>query len=263
MSYKINQVKRILNISEHTLRYFDNKQLIHTRRDQNNNYRYFSSDDINKIFAYKMYRGLLFNMEDSEELISGKPVDVVEEKLKNQLNYVKKEQEYLEGVKTHLEALSDKFIQWKNFSGGFDLTVSTNCYFHGNQTYNTFIIDEEISKTSYQCLNSMPHIWPSFYLDLEDKSIQLPYHFGYGYYTEETPKIKGLIHLPTLTCLHTFFISEDNIMDQLTNIIDSATEHCKKHEYTLHGYVHGNILHEIYEEDKCLRLFEVYLPIVD
>jgi DNA-binding transcriptional MerR regulator len=261
MRYKINQVKRILNISEDTLRYFDNKQLIHSKRDSKNNYRYFSSDDINKIFAYKMYRGLLFNMRDSEELISGRPVQNLENMLKSQLAYIKNEQEYMGGVKKHIELLVEKIQKWQQFNGSFEIVTSLNCFFHGNQTDNYFRAEDEIFANSYQCLNSMPHIWPSFCYDLENKQDKYQYSFGYGYYTEQEPPMEGLTHLPSSKCLYSFFIMENNLKQKVEELISEAEKFCEMNGYRICGKIHGDILHEMMEEDRLIRLFDIYIPI--
>jgi DNA-binding transcriptional MerR regulator/predicted transcriptional regulator YdeE len=263
MRYKINQVKKILNISEDTLRYFDNKKLIRSKRDSNNNYRYFSSDDINKIFAYKMYRGLLFHMKDAEELISGKPVDNLEHMLQSQLQVIKNEQEYMEGAKRHIELLVEKIKQYQQFRGGFEIVMSPNCFFHGNQTDHYFRVEDETFNRSYKLLNSMPHIWPSFCYDPDKKDEDYQYSFGYGYYDEEEPPINGLTYLPARKSLYTFFTMENSLADKVEEILAEAEKFCEENGYVTRGKVYGNLLHEMQEKDKLIRLCDIYIPIRD
>lgn len=261
MEYKISQVKRILNISEDTLRFFDNKKLINSKRDKKNNYRYFNSNDVNKIFAYKMYRGLLFNMNDSETMISGKPIPTIALMLQNQLEYIKSEQVYMNGVKKHIELLSEKLHNWDEFKGGFEIVTSSNCFYHGNQMVNDFIVDDDIFENSYKCLDSMPDIWPCFCYDLEAESDTLQCSFGYGYYTEGEPPLEGLTHLPSIKCLYTYFTLEDNLMQKVKEILEDAEIFCKKSGYTIYGKSYGNILHETLEGNQAIRLFDFYIPI--
>ncbi len=260
MKYKISDVKHILNISEETLRYFDNKNIINTIRDKNNNYRYFESEDINKIFAYKMYRSLLFNMNDADQLISGNPVDMLESKLKKQLEVIGKEEEYLIRAKKHITLLTKKVCKWKHFKGGFKVTRSPGCYYHRNQTDSCFIREDEVFENTRQCLNYLPDIWPCFcYAPSHFQNIS-GFSFGYGFYTDQTIPIQGLLHLPSAKCLYTMFTLEGDLVQYLPNLLIKAEAYCKESGYTLEGVMHGSIIHEIKEENRTVRLFDIYIP---
>jgi DNA-binding transcriptional MerR regulator len=260
MKYKISEVKRILNISEDTLRYFDNKKIIKSVRDKNNNYRYFKSEDINKIFAYKMYRSLLFNMNDADLLISGKPIDMLEEKLSDQLEVIHKEQEYLIRATEHIKQLNIKINKWREFEGGFEITESPNCYYHCNQTASCFISKEEVFESTHECLNYLPDIWPCFNYDNIRRQPGVEFSFGYGFYTDEPAPIQGLLHLPPAKCLYTIFILESNLSEHLPELLHKAEVFCMEHGYKLKETMHGSILHEMKEADHTKRLFDVYIP---
>ncbi len=260
MKYKISDVKRILNISEDTLRYFDNKKIINTIRDKNNNYRYFKAEDINKIFAYKMYRSLLFNMSDADQLISGSSVDMLETKLNEQLEVIGKEEEYLIRAKKHIALLTEKVLKWKHFKDGFEVTKSPGCYYHRNQTASDFIKEEAVFKDTYQCLNYLPDIWPCFcYAPPEYQSVS-GFSFGYGFYTNQAPPIQGLLHLPPSKCLYSIFTLEGNLEQYLPGVLTKAEAYCKEHGYTPEGIVYGSILHEMKEDNRIIRLFDIYIP---
>ncbi len=262
MKYKISDVKRILNISEDTLRYFDNKKIIKTTRDENNNYRYFKAEDINKIFAYKMYRSLLFNMNEADQLISGRPIDMIESKLQEQLEHIGKEQEYLNRAKCHITLLTEKIIKWKHFKDGFEVTDSPNCYYHGNQTDSSFIREKDVFENTYQCLNYLPDIWPCFCYTPANFQPFPGFSFGYGFYTDQAAPIQGLLKLPSTKCLYTMFILEGDLVQYLPKLIEKAEHYCKNRGYTLEGIPHGSIIHEMKEEDHIIRLFDIYIPFV-
>jgi DNA-binding transcriptional MerR regulator len=259
MRYKINDVKRILNIKEETLRYFDKKNIIKTTRDQKNNYRYFKAEDINKIFAYKMYRSLLFSLNDSNELVSGKPLPHLERKLSEQIEVIEKEQKYLNQVKLHISILSEKLKKWNSFTGGFEITESEECYYHPNQTDTCFIQEADVFENTYLCLDYLPSIWPCFYYNYSAASPE--FSFGYGLYTNHTPPINGLIHLPPVKCLYTMISLEDNLLPSIPDILEQADTYCCQNNHKLKGILYGSILHEMKESELNSRLFELYLPI--
>lgn len=261
MKYKISEVKRILNISEDTLRYFDNKKIIKTVRDKNNNYRYFKAEDINKIFAYKMYRSLLFTMNDADLLISGRSIGVLEEKLSEQLEVINKEQEYLIRAKEHINQLNDKISKWKESCGDFEIIKSPNCYYHRNQTASCFISKEEVFEHTYQCMNYLPDIWPCFNYEHTQAQTGSEFSFGYGFYTNQPAPIQGLLHLPPAKCLYTIFTLESNISEYLPILFLKAEAYSKERGFKLKGIMYGSILHELKEADCTKRLFDVYIPI--
>ncbi|GEM_PF-2298142 len=261
MKYKISDVKRILNISEDTLRYFDNKKIIKTIRDKNNNYRYFKAEDINKIFAYKMYRSLLFTMNDADQLISGRPVDMLESKLIEQLEVIGKEEEYLIRAKKHITLLTEKINKWKQFKGGFEVTKSPGFYYHRNQTASSFIRDDDVFENTYQCLNYLPDIWPCFcYAPSQCRSVS-GFSFGYGFYTKQAVPIQGLLHLPSAKCLYTMFTMEGDLAQYLPELLLKADTYCRTNGHALEGILYGSIIHEMEENGRTIRLFDAYIPI--
>ncbi|WP_026478693.1 MerR family transcriptional regulator [Alkaliphilus transvaalensis] len=260
MHYKVNDVKRILNISRDTLRYFDNKRLISSMRDENN-YRYFKSEDINKIFAYKMYRSLLFNMKDAEKLVSGHSVETQMAMLKNQVAFIESEQDYLNRVKKHIEMLTEKLEKWKESKDEFEIVTSNNSYYHYNQTEKYFIESEEVFNNTYKVLDRMPDLWPAFSYNLDCK--EAPFSFGYGYvsYTNEKHPSEAFIHMPPVKCLYKLLEIESNLEEKVSIIMKEAEELCNKKGYTMEGRAYGNMLHEIIENSRPRRLFDIYIPI--
>ena len=268
MKYKVSDVKRILNLSKDTLRYFDNKRLISSARDKNN-YRYFKSQDINKIFAYKMYRSLLFNMKDAENLVSGHSVENQQRMLENQLQFIQSEQEYLNRAKRHLEMLSEKLQRWEVLKEAYEIVTSHECYYHCNQTGDQFIESEEVLRNTHAFLNQMPDLWPAFSYQVDcgkrtadaGAGSDAGVSFGYAVYTDESHLVENLTHLPSVPCVHTFLTVRDDFEAKLQEILEEAERFCSAKGYQMTGGVYGNMLHEIIENREASQLFDVYLPI--
>lgn len=258
MKYKIKDVKRILNIKEETLRYYDNQNIIKTSRDESNNYRYFKATDINKIFAYKMYRSLLFSSMDAKQLVSGNSEDYLLDKLNEQLTVIKNEQNYLERAHKHIFDLQIKLSKWKSFQGGFEIVESPGCYYHPNQTLDSFILNSTVFENSWHCFDYFPSIWPCFYYE---PSIDDKISFGYGIEVEHV-ELADMIHLSPTKCLYTMFLLNTDLFEHMNTLLEEANQYCRQNGYSLSGITYGNILHETKKDGHISQLFDVYMPIV-
>lgn len=69
---KIGEVEKRIGIPKATIRYYEDKGLIHPARNNENNYRNYSEDDIMKLKHIKMFRALgvpiadIIKLEDEE-----------------------------------------------------------------------------------------------------------------------------------------------------------------------------------------------------
>lgn len=74
--YSINEVAKLFNITTNKLRFYEKKGLINPSRDETNNYRYYTKEDLVKIQTILMYRVLDLSIEDIKEIIekNSKPI---------------------------------------------------------------------------------------------------------------------------------------------------------------------------------------------
>lgn len=68
--YTIQQAAKMFNISTNKVRFYEEKGLIKPERSQNNDYRYFTEEDLIKLQSILLYRVLGLSIEDIKELLS-------------------------------------------------------------------------------------------------------------------------------------------------------------------------------------------------
>ncbi len=84
--YKIGDISQKLNITTRTLRYYEETGLIKSTRDEENQYRYYDSGDIEKIKHIIALRDLTFSIKEIQEIFSagdsGSVMSIFMDKLK-------------------------------------------------------------------------------------------------------------------------------------------------------------------------------------
>lgn len=69
--YSIGDMSRICNISKKALRYYDKIGLIASRRQDYNNYRYYTGDSLLTVPVIKYYKQMGFTLEEMKSFIEG------------------------------------------------------------------------------------------------------------------------------------------------------------------------------------------------
>jgi DNA-binding transcriptional MerR regulator len=69
--YSIGDVSRICNISKKALRYYDKIGLIHSMREDFNNYRYYTQASLLAVPVIKYYKQMGFKLDEMREFIEG------------------------------------------------------------------------------------------------------------------------------------------------------------------------------------------------
>jgi len=67
--YSISEVSKQFNVSTNKLRFYEKKLLIKPKRDTENNYRYYTEDDLIKLQAILLYRLLNIPLEDINTIL--------------------------------------------------------------------------------------------------------------------------------------------------------------------------------------------------
>ena len=102
LTYSIGTVCRMLHITEATLRLYDRKGLITSRKDERG-YRYYTFKDFHTISLIRHYRNMDLSMEQIRELLYDKTVD---QQLQLMKNYVEEKEKFIARQKQILELMS-------------------------------------------------------------------------------------------------------------------------------------------------------------
>lgn len=73
--YKTSEVARLFNVTIDALRYYEKIELLHPIRDLQNNYRYYTADDIRNMSFIKELLSLNFSLEDVHRFLDHRNVE--------------------------------------------------------------------------------------------------------------------------------------------------------------------------------------------
>ncbi|MCT4509383.1 MAG: MerR family transcriptional regulator [Tepidibacter sp.] len=109
--YSINQIAKILNISTNKLRFYEKKGLINPIRDDNNNYRYYTQEDLVKIHMILMYRALNLTIKDIKNLMENCTKNNIINHFYNQWEVINDEIQKMRLIKTSIEDIMDSIYE--------------------------------------------------------------------------------------------------------------------------------------------------------
>lgn len=66
----INEVERLTGITRQNIRFYEKKELLHPKRNPENNYREYSEKDVTALKTIKLLRKLDFSLEDIQSILS-------------------------------------------------------------------------------------------------------------------------------------------------------------------------------------------------
>lgn len=108
--YLINEVAMQFNISTNKLRFYEKKGLIHPKRDEENNYRYYIESDLIKLQTILLYRLLNMSIKDIKDIIQDENNNILDHFYK-QWQAVNDEIHRLLLIRSSLEEIMDSVYE--------------------------------------------------------------------------------------------------------------------------------------------------------
>lgn len=112
--YFIGDMSRICNISKKALRYYDEINLIPSKRDDSNNYRYYTDESLLAVPVIKYYKQMGFTLEKMKEFIEGNNNNVfkaIQASFQDKLIELEKEQENIRGKQVSVKDWFDLIME--------------------------------------------------------------------------------------------------------------------------------------------------------
>ena len=69
--YSIGEISRLCNVSRKALRLYDSMGLLSSRRNDENNYRTYSHNDLLMVLVLKYYKQMGFRLEEMKSFLAG------------------------------------------------------------------------------------------------------------------------------------------------------------------------------------------------
>lgn len=105
--YLINEAAAQFNISTNKLRFYEKKGLIEPKRDIDNNYRYYTEDDLIKLQTILLYRLLNMPLKDIKDIVTDRNSNNILDHFYGQWQAVNDEIHQLNLVRNSLEEIMD------------------------------------------------------------------------------------------------------------------------------------------------------------
>lgn len=264
MKYKIGDVERILGIPAETLRYFEKKGLITPSKNEVNNYRYYDTLDLNKLVAYKAYRGMEFPMDESLKIINSLSHAEVTGSINSQIELIHKKINYYQSLLVRLEELKHSYEQVEASEDKFCLTDSPEVLLFYNQVNDTFSTEEEQMEMTHIWLKQLPFICLALHIPKDELPLGSIVHYGYAistHYEEIIVQLNtpGVQKIPSQKSVYTIIACESLTPDSFKEALD----YMRKNDLVLNGDIIGWIINEECTASEVIRYFEVWLPIAE
>ncbi len=268
MDYRIGDVARMLGISADLLRYYEKKGVVHPRKGQKNNYRYYEARDIDLLLECLWFKPFDFSLDEIARLVS----DCDYEELSSALTAKEtdlKQMIYLQQLK--LERLQAHLLEMRRGLDMLDrceIAMSPEVMCFMNRRNLDYAEDPARIFLTQEWLKYMPLIRRCFEILPED----LPGRGGEGNVTwglaigpDENREFPLTIREPVRQlspekCIHSVFKSPGTDLfspELLRYIMNYAAEH----DLTVCGGAYGQLIFTVREGDSPAGYYEVWIPI--
>ncbi|MCP5455820.1 MAG: MerR family transcriptional regulator [Thermotogae bacterium] len=166
MKYKINELAEISGVTVRTLHHYDSIGLLSPKRNNNNKYREYGTDEVDKLQQILLYKELGFQLQQIKDILNSNSF-VRENALKDQLEILIKKRDQMDKmiitVEKTINNLKDKkeISADEKFYGFKKMIIDNNEKRFGKELRNRFgndLIDESnkkrINMNSYEWNNT-------------------------------------------------------------------------------------------------------------
>ncbi|OEU71081.1 MAG: MerR family transcriptional regulator [Desulfuromonadales bacterium C00003068] len=204
--YSIGEVSKRCNISTKALRYYDKLGLIKSKRDDINNYRYYSKEALLAVPVIKYYKQMGFTLEEMKYFIEGK-VDVE----RSIYNAIKRS--FTTKIEHLQKILEETQRQYTSVKDWFDLITEAE-----------MVIDNNIHEVSVKFIEPSTYLYQEqqFLNDIKASIINIKFT---NYVEEINNEITGPVII-------NFSSSNDRMKnkDQPIKILQKTLKKCKENE---------------------------------
>ena len=113
-NYSIKEVSEIFNITTNTVRFYEKKGLINPKRDMDNDYRYFTEDDLIKLQTILMYRELDIPIENIKDIFTDESKDNILNHFHAQWKVINNQIHRMQLIQDSLEEIMDNIYEGEN-----------------------------------------------------------------------------------------------------------------------------------------------------
>lgn len=266
VQYKIGNVARMLGISRDLLRYYEKKGVVHPRKDQLNDYRYYDTWDINFLLDCIWYKQFGFGIDQIAHMVTDCGYGELLSELGDKTEEIERRLRHQELLLRRLNEHRAQIERVKDYIGKCDIQESPELFCYLNRFNAAFDDSQETLDLSQNWLKYMPFTQRYFEIrqsDLLEKRDDFAWGFSLtmDYVKELDIAREPLVaHLPACRSIHSAFKSSGKSGFSPRHI-DYMVEYAEQNGLHICGSARGNLVCSILDEGRLTGFFEVWLPI--
>lgn len=250
--FTIGEILKILNISEGTIRNYEKKGLITSKKQACNHYRRFDYRDLNRIASVRKYRNWELPLSDIKNLLrSETPMSSQKILQEHREKLYEEARRLLENVEK-MDLDIDKIERAEKNLDKFTIVDRPSFCFY---SFDDIIKDKSIvSENAFDEYASI--------IKKEEFYGTIKPVFGCVKAHQELLPECGTIY-PERTCVYTVLKVEPFHagIKSYSEVLEKSQEYIKQHHYTLTDDILGVKLFTLQQEEKQRDYYEIYIPV--
>ena len=268
MKYKIGDVARILGISPDLLRYYEKKGVVKPEKNENNDYRYYDTWDINSLTDCLWFKNFGFSIEQIADIVRVPGVDelarMMEGKEEELRETIARSQLLLRRSAEHRQDLEkiDALLYRCEISDSPELVRFINRI---GSEYLRSPLQQEAAR---RWLKVMP--FNQRYFEMAGESA-LPgseedYRWGYSLSAAYADALDfqvtpPMVRIPSRRSIHTVFKNNGGQGGFSPSLLQYALDYAARAGLPVFGPIHGVLLASVMEDGRLTGYFEAWLPV--
>ena len=262
----INQVSQLLRITPETIRFYEKKNIVNPKRDAENSYRYYTQEDIRKLYDCKIYQSMGFSLQEVIDIFENASDEIlnsmVEEKEKRLLEIIEADKQALERI-SQVRIANDKAEHCYGKYYIMDIPDMLVSY----HSLNDELDQKAIQHRFWQCVADYYNLFTCVALIPRDimKSDDLSAKMGMGFTIdiEDAKKLNlyadGIVkEIAPRRCVYTTFHAEPVIS---ADSIAPALDWMDRHDLKLTDDIICRTIKITFRDGVESRLYEGWFPI--
>ncbi|WP_163581764.1 MerR family transcriptional regulator [Gracilibacillus saliphilus] len=262
--YTIGQVGNFLGVSRETLKYYEEKELVKPKYDNENGYRKYNAYDIHDVITTNFYRELDIEIKKIQEIRQCKGVDDLEFLLVEQEAKILEELAYKKRLLKKINSVKEDYCKIKEHLGEFTVKEMEPIEVKGELTEYAAYDEYEIIRNSTESLKKAVTLTSARrVIHFDEEGIKKERFIVVREIEDTDNSLKGEV-LSHSKCIYTViedgrFVNGEKNIDH--EVGQSLLKEAQEKGYKLIGIAYINILLTTYENGLERVFLEMYAPI--
>lgn len=264
--YTVGQVAKFLGISRDTLKFYEEKNLINPKQDEENGYRKYNIIDINEVITVNFYRDIDIEIKKIQEIKKEESLDTIEaildekqKKLEEEIEYKKLLLSRIEGIKEDCKSIEESLNKFTiKEMKPIVVTSEIEMKEDAEDTFSEILNKYDYSTRIKKAVN-LSDVSRIVYFN-KDTVTKERYIF-YEKLEKAVDEKREIISYPK--CIYIVIavpiINDGDNIDE--NMAASIIEIAKELGYETLGIAFVNLLFNGYKDEQNIQYLEIYAPV--